>query len=251
MMAKRNFKIYFDLDNTLYSHEKAFEKSMLQGFNQLMEGWLQEGISIPIISAEEWFQTFKHYCDAYWEEYENQELKRKEYQRLRYYKSMQYFGMPMRAAEAEWLQTYYVEHMHEFVEPFSGLYELLSFLQGHVVEMGIITNGKKEVQERKWEKLRLGTYMDKAKLYISDEIGLSKPDPSIFQYISGIEDTSGYIYIGDAWELDIVSSIRAGWQAIYVYTVTHQESNTVKPLFTCNSLEKCKHFLQHHILVEK
>lgn len=250
-MLPSNYKLYFDLDNTLYSHEQAFERTMLEGYKQLAQGWQAEKLNIPHILAEEWFSKFKHYCDLMWEEYENQELKREEYQRLRYMKSMQHYGLPARVKEAERLQAYYIDNMHRFVTPFLGLEKLLTLLQEHQVEVGIITNGQAEVQLRKWDKLQLGRYLDIHRLYISEKIGLSKPDPAIFNYVSGIEEASSYIYVGDAWEFDILPAINAGWQAIYLHTVKYQKSSPAKPLFTCDSLDKLRPFLSSFLFSDK
>jgi FMN hydrolase / 5-amino-6-(5-phospho-D-ribitylamino)uracil phosphatase len=55
--------------------------------------------------------------------------------------------------------------------------------------------------------------------YRSCEIGIAKPDPDIFAYVSRRHGISAHcaVHIGDDWTCDVVGATAAGWKAIYVH----------------------------------
>ena len=88
-------KIFFDLDNTLFSHEYAFEKAIQDCFNEIIEEWEEQGLEIPHISTEDWFDVFKYHSEfLYWTAYEQKKYTEQEYRRKRYLQTMNHFGLP-------------------------------------------------------------------------------------------------------------------------------------------------------------
>ena len=82
--------------------------------------------------------------------------------------------------------------------------------------IGLITNGPAEVQRDKIDLLDLATHVDFA--IISDEFGVAKPDPAIFQegLRRGEATREETVFIGDSPEFDIAGARAAGIHAIWM-----------------------------------
>lgn len=75
----------------------------------------------------------------------------------------------------------------------------------------IITNGLSTTQRRRFGKSPINSYI--SGLYISEEIGFSKPDPQYFEFVlkdAGISDRSSALVVGDSLRSDIRGGIAAG-----------------------------------------
>lgn len=97
-----------------------------------------------------------------------------------------------------------------------GVPELLAILRNQV-KLGIISNGRSPTQRQKLERFsdELG---DLDTIVISEEVGLSKPDPAIFRLaLNELKvNRRQSIMVGDSWENDIVPAIRCGLSAIWL-----------------------------------
>jgi FMN phosphatase YigB (HAD superfamily) len=53
--------------------------------------------------------------------------------------------------------------------------------------------------------------------FISDGLGVAKPDPYIFEYVARKKQIapSRLIYVGDSWTNDVVPPIVSGWNSIW------------------------------------
>lgn len=239
-------KIFFDLDNTLFSHEYAFEKAIQDCFNDVIEDWEEQGLEIPHISTEDWFDVFKYHSDLYWHAYEQKEYSEQEYRRKRYMQTMKHFGLPCAAEEADEFHQKYYEKAINYVSPFPGLYTLLQFLKDKAVEIGVITNGKHKVQWGKYSKLKLHRYIERENFLVSEDVGIEKPDPRIFNLALGTTDKKAALFVGDTWEHDIVGALEAGWQAIYLNTYSRPRAHTEHhPLAELTALHQLLPFLNN------
>lgn len=96
-----------------------------------------------------------------------------------------------------------------------GSRELLSRLK-ESVQVGIITNGFKDLQEEKITSLGLSPSIDI--LIISEVAGYQKPDRRIFETALAVagSDPAGAVYIGDSWVVDIVPATACGMKAVWL-----------------------------------
>jgi 5'-nucleotidase len=234
--------IFFDLDNTLFDYEETFKRTMCFSYDQLScyNSW-----NVP---SEEWFEVFKANCDRYWHQYENRIISEKKYKRLRYQIAMKDLDLPAKVEDADALQKMFYKHVSAFVEPYQGLYSLLDDLYERDIHLGIITNGRAVTQLEKIEQLSIDQWIPKQHIYISERFGRGKPDKTIFNVARA--DASPAIkrplYIGDAWELDIVSAIEAGWNAIYLNTRNEPPTTNHITAATCITLDEVHKFLSTH-----
>ncbi|MFB5662054.1 HAD family hydrolase [Alteribacillus sp. HJP-4] len=230
--------ICFDLDNTLYSHEKAFEKAVKQTFYSIY----REKCSSDNVDISTWFSSFKHYCDSLWKEFENDQLTHREYRRKRFEKSMEDMELPYSDEDADRFHQHYESIVPAYIEPFEGLYDLLDLLYSNQVNLGIITNGNTSTQYEKIKRLQLYEYIPSEHIFISEECSAKKPEKEMFEYAIKKMHTKSKraLYIGDAWDLDIEGAHKAGWGAIYVNTRGEKilETPVREPILSCHSLEE-------------
>lgn len=237
-------KVFFDLDNTLYSHEYAFEKAIQDCYTDLVEAWKDHGIQIDLPYVEDWFDVFKYYSDFYWDSYERKEWSQIHYRRQRYISTMKHFKLPCSEDEADHFHTKYYEQANQHVQPFPGMYNLLQYLKSLKIDIGIITNGKTKIQEAKFEKLKLYRYIERKQFFISEEVGVAKPEAEIFRLALGDLPAEQALFIGDTWEHDVVGAMDAGWQAIFLNTQNRPRSTSHQPLVELNHLTQVLPFLE-------
>lgn len=205
--------ICFDLDNTLFDYEKTFQQTMEHCFQKLSNRWKNPNQ----ISSEDWFLIFKKYCDLHWSIYAEKKITKKQYRRLRFLDTMRELQIQADENVADELQANFEKVVGHFVAPYHGMHSLLSKLKEQDISLGIITNGRKRIQEEKVANLPFYYLFPKDTIVISESIGFEKPNHCIFdeafQRVS--VEKSKPLYIGDSWEQDIVGAKEAGWDAIY------------------------------------
>jgi len=122
-------------------------------------------------------------------------------------------GTPDAASPADVAAAYrsaYLEHWR----PVDGALELLIALHGRVAT-GVVTNNVASEQRQKIAACRFAPLLDA--VVISEEVGVTKPDPRIFRLALGqLRRTAAEtVMIGDAWETDIVGARAAGLRPIW------------------------------------
>lgn len=101
----------------------------------------------------------------------------------------------------------------------------------------IITNGIAAAQRNRIKHSRLEGLYDG--LFISGEIGYSKPDARFFDAVCekiGDPDRSHYLVIGDTLSSDIEGANRAGIDSV-LYDPTGKEAENTKPTYTVKKLD--------------
>ncbi|WP_347549608.1 HAD-IA family hydrolase [Pseudalkalibacillus hwajinpoensis] len=214
--------VFFDLDNTLYNHELAFKKT-IQHCAALMLA--RKGVSV---AAGQWFDVFKLYCDTYWKNYENGIWSRATYQIKRYESTNNEFNISSSDEEALAFQEEYQSKVASFAEPFSSMGDVLSILKKNKIKLGIITNGAKKTQMQKIRALDLMKWFEPDMIFISEEIGLSKPHTDVFHHVR--EEIGNYLYIGDSWDQDIQPALEAGFDVIYFNSRKEKGSHSLKEI---------------------
>ena len=98
--------------------------------------------------------------------------------------------------------------------PIDGARDLLAALAGRV-KIGVVSNNLLEEQREKMRHCGLDAYVDA--LIVSEEAGVSKPDPAIFAIALDRLGAAAAdaVMIGDSWPADIEGAIAAGVRAIW------------------------------------
>ena len=98
--------------------------------------------------------------------------------------------------------------------PVAGAVELLETLHGRM-SAGVVTNNVAAEQRQKISVCGFGPFLDA--VVISEEAGVTKPDPRIFRLaLERLGRSAGEtVMIGDAWETDIAGARAAGIRPIW------------------------------------
>jgi len=97
----------------------------------------------------------------------------------------------------------------------AGMHEVLAGVAArHPV--GLITNGPSDIQRLKLRQAGLtGAFGGEV---ISGELGVGKPDPSVFLgLLDGLgAEPSASVMVGDSWERDVLGGLHAGMSAVWI-----------------------------------
>jgi len=111
-------------------------------------------------------------------------------------------------------QTIFGRLLAGYIRPDAELIEALRVLSKEM-KLGVITNGSGETQRLKFQEAGLGGAISEKHLWISAEVGKSKPDPAIFLLASEAlgELPEACLYIGDHEGDDLRGATAAGMRA--------------------------------------
>jgi putative hydrolase of the HAD superfamily len=118
-------------------------------------------------------------------------------------------------ADVERAAAAYFAGFHASRQPVTGAVPLLQHLRAHV-KIGVVTNNVLAEQIEKLRHLGLDALVDV--LIASEEVGVAKPHPAIFQ--AALERLActpdQVVMVGDNWENDIVGASRVGIRSIWL-----------------------------------
>jgi putative hydrolase of the HAD superfamily len=117
-----------------------------------------------------------------------------------------------------------------------ALYESLAAIKGRDISLGIITNGRTEVQKATISALCIGDFMDV--VIVSEEAGIKKPAPEIFHMALAELDVSAATswYVGDHALNDVIGSSAAGLTGVWLNVDGDWPSPHPKPVFEIRTL---------------
>ncbi|ADU29921.1 HAD-superfamily hydrolase, subfamily IA, variant 1 [Evansella cellulosilytica DSM 2522] len=230
--------VFFDLDNTLYSHEKAFEAAI----EWCYKVFIRKKVVDHECSFTKFFKVFKKNCDIFWPLYEQKKLSRVEYKRVRFNETMKSLHLPFDEKDADLFHQEYEDVVGSYSEAYPGLYDLFTFLNTCKIKYGIITNGNVKVQNSKMNKLKLRRWIPEKYIFISEQIGFHKPDYRLFSFVKESVNMKNEecIYIGDSWSQDVVGAKNAGWDAIFLNTRNEErktDHEVIKELYTLHDVK--------------
>lgn len=133
----------------------------------------------------------------------------------------------------ELLEDYLLSFKHSCF-PFRNVQKVLGTLRQMDIKLGLISNGKRQFQRDNLNALGIAEYFDT--ILISEEVGLRKPDPLIFQM--GLDHLSvsaaESIFVGDHPEHDVKAARDAGMLGIWKrdeYWTEAEADFTINELF--------------------
>jgi putative hydrolase of the HAD superfamily len=103
------------------------------------------------------------------------------------------------------------------LKPFPDVIPLLESLRAAGVKTGIITHGWTTKQAEKLIRLGLVPYLDKGAVFISDQLGISKPNPKLYSTALrtlGLEPQE-VMYVGDNLAHDIAPPNELGMPTVW------------------------------------
>lgn len=234
---KRYTTLFIDLDNTLYD----------------FSGNSREAYSIvyTLLGYERWFDSFEHYYTIYeeynlqlWALYAEGKITKERLNAERYAHPLRVVGVPDADAVSArfWDEAMKRLPLGQRLMPYAR--EVLEYLRPRY-KLYILSNGFTELQARKMQSAGIDHYFDG--VVLSEDIGVNKPNPAIFEHALRVADVSAAeaLMIGDNFEVDIEGAQRVGIDQVY-YDVAHlslNEKHCHPPTYTIGSLLELKDIL--------
>ena len=136
--------------------------------------------------------------------------------------------------------------------PFAGVRELLADLRAAGVRVGIITHGLTVKQAEKLVRLGLVPHLDPSAIFISDQIGVAKPNPKIYQMAlerCGVAPARA-LYVGDNPRNDVAPPRQLGMLTCWARLVRkHELGELPRPDFEIETFADLRAILRRDLQV--
>ena len=204
---KKYRHIFFDLDRTLWDFDAAAEVA----FERIYDKYRLKDRGIP--SAHEFHMVYHPLNEKLWELYRTNLITKDDLNRTRFLKPLEHYGIHD-VDLADHLSEDYVYWSPRIVRLVPGTMELLDYLKPNY-HLHLITNGFEEVQHTKLSGSGMEPYFET--LTVSEEVGVKKPNPEIFQYAlqKAHATAEESLMIGDEMAVDIDGARAAGIDQIF------------------------------------
>ncbi|BDQ68721.1 pyrimidine 5'-nucleotidase [Shewanella xiamenensis] len=189
--------ILFDADETL------FEFDALRGLKLMFSRF-----GINFSDAD--FSEYQLVNKPLWVQYQNGEISATQLQYQRFQSWAERLDETPKTLNSAFLSA-----MADICAPLQGAANLLNTLRGKM-KLGIITNGFTELQQVRLERTGFRDHFDV--LIISEQVGVAKPHPEIFEYAlsaMGHPSRERVLMVGDNPDSDILGGLNAGLHTWY------------------------------------
>lgn len=225
--------IFIDLDDTIYDFAAASRESFEEVYTML--------------GYERFFNSFSHFLSLYephnlelWALYGEGKITKTQLNSDRYSYPLRMVGID----DQELADTFCREVLSRIPtknKVIPGAIELLEYLYPKY-DLYILSNGFKELQERKMQTAGLRKYFKK--IVLSEDIGINKPNPELFIHALQVADATceNSIMIGDMFDTDIVGAAGVEMEQIF-YNRKGLEQLPFRPTYTVRNLLQIKEIL--------
>lgn len=141
------------------------------------------------------------------------------------------------------MSDFYIQRLGEGIEMYPHAEEVCALLKQRY-KLVAVTNGIKAVQDSRINRSGLNKYFDA--IIISEEVGVSKPHPQIFEYaLKAInhEDKETVLMIGDSMKADILGAHKAGIDTCWVNIKSEDSPDNPVFLWEVKNLKELLTFL--------
>ena len=222
--------ILFDADETLFD----FKKSEKEAFKNTM-------IEFGIDYDENYhFHIYREINTAIWRELEDglitmEKLKVERFKRL-------FDKLDMNFDKNEFADSY-IRYLGNSSFLLDGAIELIEDLSDKYI-LSIVTNGFMNVQEKRIKKSVIAKYFKD--IVISEEIGILKPNPEIFEYaINKLGDFSKneILMVGDSLNSDIKGGINCNIDTCWFNPNKLENTTELRPTFEVSNYKELRDLL--------
>jgi putative hydrolase of the HAD superfamily len=204
---KKYEHIFFDLDHTLWDFDKNAEETL----SELYLTYNLQNLGLP--SCDIFIETYTTNNHQLWADYHLGKISKDALRETRFKKTFLDLGLSPDILPPNF-EDDYVDICPTKTNLFPHTHETLSYLQSKY-HLHLISNGFKESTECKVKNTNLTPYFKN--VFISEVIGVNKPDKAIFQFAidkAGAQSRHS-IMIGDSIEADVRGALNFGMDAIY------------------------------------
>ena len=245
--------ILFDIDDTLYSRRALLLQAARDTLMNLKEAGQSGSLAVcgeAGSAAEDHFmKTFYRFGDENYPLVVTGQITPWESNVWRFVKTVTYLGVEVTQEDGEAFAnryTYLQEHM-TMSDELHDVMKKLSDCPG--IRPGVMTNGASKFQWKKVYMLGLDRYVEEKSVFVSGDLGVSKPDPGIFHAAEerfGLTPDDLWI-VGDSLKHDIAGAKACGWHALWLRR-NPEDTRLVEPDLTADSeSEMCRLLLTHFV----
>ncbi len=227
--------LYFDLDHTLWDTDRNAEESLSELFHEL------ELQSLGFSGFDKFHEVYKNNNEKLWGLYAENKIGKEAVRVNRFKNTFQEFGIDNDHLVNK-LADQFISITPRKSNLIDGTIELLESIKGRY-HLSIITNGFKESQHTKMQASGLHKYFEH--VFISEVVGINKPDPGIFRYVmeaTGASSPQNCLMIGDTYETDIVGALNAGMRAVHLMSGT-KTGSAHRDVITIHHLKELQELL--------
>jgi putative hydrolase of the HAD superfamily len=216
--------IFFDLDHTIWDFDRNAEDTLLE----LYEIYNLKNLGVH--SSIDFIQLYTENNHRLWAEYHNGKITKETLRHERFRSTFIELGVKPELVPHQF-EDDYVKLSPTKTNLFEDATKVLSYLQNKYT-LHIISNGFKETTLTKMDLSKLNPYFEN--VIISEDVGVNKPNPIIFEYAlnTAKTDKEQSIMIGDSLEADIYGALNFGMEAIFFNPLRKEKPLDVKNQIT-------------------
>lgn len=222
--------IIFDADETLFDFKKS-ERAALENTMRDFNLNYEESFHLEI---------YKEINSAVWKELEQGLITQSELNILRFQRFLERMEAPCDSLQ---FADTYKKHLSEASFLYEDSTPLIHALSKNY-RLVILSNGLSDVQDNRLRKSAIAGYFEA--IIISEEVGLAKPDPGIFQLvlnITGYNDKNRILMVGDNLNSDINGGVNFGIDTCW-YNSAHSPNPTgIQPTYEVHNLNELTQLL--------
>jgi len=224
-MAMKYTHLLFDADNTLFD----FNSSSARAFAKFID-------HLNLDEDKDYYAIYQIGNHQVWNKFEagtmdTMTLKWKRFEL--FFKALNIQSDPHEA------NSLYLKFLVEFASLIPGARKLLEDLKSKGYRLSIITNGLKEVQKPRINKIEIAHFFES--IIVSDEIDVAKPNPSFFQVTAdsiGHPPKEKVLVIGDSLSSDITGGNNYGYDTCWYNPGNKKNNTSAKPTYVIDELSK-------------
>ena len=216
--------VLFDADGTLLDFLKSEREAIIDTL--ALHG---------VVADEEMVKTYSEINDSLWKKLEKKEIERSVLLYHRFELLFERYGID---ADTKKVSSDYINIISQKAYFLDGAEALLQSLYGKV-RMYIITNGARVVQLGRYAKLGMEKYFDG--LFISEVVGVNKPDVRFFESVKNNIDSFKFedtIIVGDSLSSDIKGGNLFGLDTCWYNPQKSKCSEIATPTYTAYSFDE-------------
>ncbi|MCX2573970.1 YjjG family noncanonical pyrimidine nucleotidase [Pedobacter sandarakinus] len=212
--------IFFDLDHTIWDFDRNAEETL----NELYD--THKLATLGVTSCADFIATYTENNHQLWADYHLGKITKDFLRSQRFSKTFIALGVHPDAVPHQF-EDDYVRISPTKTNLFEDAEMVLAYLQKKYT-LHIISNGFKETTLTKMDLSKLNPYFQN--VIISEDVGVNKPSPIIFEYALDRAKTTkpDSIMIGDSLEADIYGALNFGMEAIFFNPMEKEKPADVK-----------------------
>ncbi len=225
MKPKRYELVLLDADGTLFDYDRTEARALELSF---------AGAGIEY-RKEDHLPRYREVNDRIWKEFENGLISASDLRTERFRRFFELVGIETDCAA---FGRAYVANLAESGFLFPEAEPLLERLAPRF-KLGMVTNGLKEVQRKRFAMTPVERYL--SCIVVSDEVGVQKPGPGIFEHAleaAGHSDKSTVIMVGDSLSSDIRGGEAFGIDTCWFNPSGKPNDSAAKPTYEIRSLSE-------------